>query len=118
MAYKVQGDGNISFEGNVVNWVQLIQDEHQRSGIPCDVQQYMSIFAMSASNIAKEKWSTEWFGKNKVTKLDSMVSTDPQGNIIMNIFETLDFLADSLDLAFLKGNKEKITSQVHSMLRR
>jgi hypothetical protein len=100
MAWRYNEKANkVEFSGPIANWMQDISawfKEDSKDYPQVAESSYIAMMVSSLANYAKGKWSKSLFGKKKVKKLDSFVSTDANGNISLNIWNTLDFLAENL----------------------
>lgn len=102
MPWKTTATGEVEFSGKIVMWMQEIQRRHHeftsfRPDVPFDFNTYLMLVVGHYAILSKQKWEKDWFGKSKIEKLDSMVTTTPDGNIKFNVFDTLDFLAEKSD---------------------
>ena len=111
MPWKSKGGQDFEFSGEIVVWIEEMKKWYEADA---DVKRLTSmdtyfVYATTLfATLAKEKWSAEFFGKGKVKKLDSFVSTTPDGKFNLQLWNTVDFLAMNLDRDFLRENTAKV----------
>jgi hypothetical protein len=49
-------------------------------------------------DVCKGKWSREWLGKRKAAKLDTFLGNNQEGKVSIQVFDLLDYLAETLPL--------------------
>jgi hypothetical protein len=111
MPWKSNPDGGFEFIGKITDWLRdfrkwHVEDTKANPAIP--ELAYIQYVTLNYASLAKGKWQEEWLGKRKAARLDSFVTTTPQGNIQVSLWDTLDFLAENID----DGLRMKWSSQV------
>jgi hypothetical protein len=121
MPWKKTGAGELEFEGKIVKWVSEIRGWYEAD---LELQKLTTwetcmVFAAALyAGLAKGKWGSEFLGKGKIEKLDSTLSTTKGGQISMNPFDVLDFLAKNLDENFLVSKSSYVRGEVKAMVMR
>lgn len=99
MPYRKTNQGTIEFSGKIAIWMQDFQKWYQQD---CGANSLINLFTyvqhltLFYSTLAKGKWQNGIFTKGKVKTLDGFLTTMPDGNISVDIYATLDFLAEEL----------------------
>ncbi|MEO7769143.1 MAG: hypothetical protein ABIS01_17055, partial [Ferruginibacter sp.] len=57
---------------------------------------YLQHIVFTYAGLAKGKWDKGYFSKPKVKKLDNYITKTSDGNISVDVYGTLDFLAENL----------------------
>lgn len=100
MPYKVTDQGTMEFSGKIVEWMKDFQKWYtQDCGSESKIEflTYIQYATMIYGSLAKGKWQDGFFTKSKARTLDSYLKTDKNGNIILDTYLTLDFLAENLN---------------------
>jgi len=99
MPYRQTNQGKMEFSGKIADWMRdfqkwYTQDCGNNAQIPfLTYAQYITLFY---SGLAKAKWQDGFFSKSKAKTLDNFVTKTPKGNISVDIYANLDFLAENL----------------------
>jgi len=98
MPYRQTPQKTMEFSGKIADWVRDIQQWHQqdyRMNPQVSFFNYLLYITSTYGSLAKGKWQKE--NNHKKTKeLDSYVSFTPEGNYRVDVYGTLDFLAENL----------------------
>jgi hypothetical protein len=118
MAWKAGPDG-FEFEGKIVLWVRDFQKwytEDVRNNLAISEPMYLQYITLSYASLAKGKWEKEWLGKRKAERLDSFNSVNEQGQIIVKLWDLLDFIAENIDDSTRRNWANAARSQTKKLL--
>lgn len=99
MPYRKTTSGTMEFSGKSAAWMQDFQKWYQQdcgNNSPLNLLTYVQYLTLFYSTLAKGKWQNSLLTKGKIKTLDSFLTTMPDGNISVDIYATLDFLAEKL----------------------
>ncbi len=99
MPYRQTNQGTMEFSGKIANWMQDFQKWYSQdcgTNLQISLFTYVQYLTLFYSGLAKGKWQDGFFTKSKAKTLDSFLTTNPEGNISVDIYATLDFLAEEL----------------------
>ncbi|HMG74603.1 MAG TPA: hypothetical protein VK582_13970 [Pyrinomonadaceae bacterium] len=120
MPWIPHGPNQVEFKGPIGFWMQDFQAWYKidaRDNPSVTFKDYLLVLCAVYGNLAKEKWSKEWFGKKKIEKLDSFVSSDAEGNIHLEMFDIVDCLAENLDMDLRQEWGPKCRAYVREQLK-
>lgn len=99
MPYRKTTSETMEFSGKIADWMQDFQTWHLRdcgNNSPISLFTYVQYLTLFYSQLAKGKWQNGIFSKGKAKTLDSFLTTMPNGDVSVDIYATLDFLAEEL----------------------
>ena len=99
MPYRPTTTGTMEFSGKIADWMQDFQKWYLHdcgNNSQISLTTYVQYLTLFYSQLANGKWQSGIFSKGKVKTLNSFITTMPNGDVKVDIYANLDFLAEEL----------------------
>lgn len=120
MPWKHLKEGDFEFTGSINEWMEDFKRWYQLDTVNnsnFDFGTYLQYITLYYCQFAKTKWEKELLGRRKIVRLEAFIGSDAQGNIKVNVFDSLDFLAENLEPEFRREWSSTCRNEIKQLMK-